>query len=113
MALFGGWGGWGAVLTVPEAGHVMFSNVPSLMLDTSGCCACDEMGALLAGVFCGVLERDGISIGEVWVRRGRQGGASASTRRPNAGPEVRGTIGGILTAPCSSRDACCGWARPW
>ena len=25
------------------------------MLATPGCCACDEIGALLAGVFCGVL----------------------------------------------------------
>jgi hypothetical protein len=27
---------------------------PSLMLATPGCWACDEMGALFAGVFCGV-----------------------------------------------------------
>ena len=30
---------------------------PSRMLDTPGCWACDEMGAALAGVFCGVLHR--------------------------------------------------------
>ena len=29
---------------------------PSRMLETPGCWACDEMGAALAGVFCGVLE---------------------------------------------------------
>lgn len=28
---------------------------PSLILATPGCCACDEIGALFAGVFCGVL----------------------------------------------------------
>lgn len=27
------------------------------MLETPGCWACDEMGALDAGVFCGVLEQ--------------------------------------------------------
>lgn len=30
-------------------------NLPSLMLETPGCWACEEIGALLAGVFCGVL----------------------------------------------------------
>ena len=29
--------------------------LPSLMLAIPGCWACEEMGALLAGVFCGVL----------------------------------------------------------
>ena len=31
-------------------------HVPSFSVERSGACACDEMGALLAGVFCGVLE---------------------------------------------------------
>lgn len=39
-----------------EGNVVGYDNAPSLMLATPGCCACDEMGALLAGVFCGVLE---------------------------------------------------------
>ena len=30
-------------------------HLPSLMLAIPGCWACEEMGALLAGVFCGVL----------------------------------------------------------
>ena len=32
--------------------------LPSLMLAIPGCWACEEMGALLAGVFCGVLLRN-------------------------------------------------------
>ena len=31
--------------------------LPSLILDTPGCCAWEEIGALLAGVFCGVLDQ--------------------------------------------------------
>lgn len=30
-------------------------HIPSLMLETPGCWAWEEIGALLAGVFCGVL----------------------------------------------------------
>ena len=33
-------------------------NLPSLILATPGCWAWLEMGALLAGVFCGVLNCD-------------------------------------------------------
>lgn len=32
-----------------------YSDSPSLMVPTPGCCARDDMGAALAGVFCGVL----------------------------------------------------------
>lgn len=39
------------------AGHEEPSvHVPSFNVERSGACACDEMGALFAGVFCGVLE---------------------------------------------------------
>lgn len=37
---------------------------PSLMLATPGCWAWEEMGALVAGVFCGVLRGGVVSIPE-------------------------------------------------
>lgn len=36
------------------------------MLVTPGCCACDEIGALFAGVFCGVL----LHVGE-WLNKSK------------------------------------------
>lgn len=50
------------------------------MLDTSGCCACEEMGALLAGVFCGVLARRR-------QHRNLGGGAGAAGRGTTAARE--------------------------
>lgn len=36
--------------------YVKMRDAPSLILATPGCAACEEIGALLAGVFCGVLQ---------------------------------------------------------
>lgn len=56
------------------------------MLDTSGCCACEEMGALLAGVFCGVLVR--------WHQhRGNLGAAGTAKRGTTSSARTRARVG--------------------
>lgn len=47
----------GKSYTVAWIGSVVAFDLPSLILATPGCWAWLEIGALLAGVFCGVLYR--------------------------------------------------------
>ena len=75
---------------------VEFQNQPSLIGGTLGCWACDEMGALLAGVFCGVL-RGGVQ---------RQSGGQEPKRE-------RGESGKTLTEQSTRQVACSESARPW
>jgi len=64
---------------------------PSLILATPGCWACEEMGALLAGVFCGVL------VVKVHCQRHRsmhaQNGKGVDIRRSSLGSTVFDGLG--------------------